>query len=144
MARVVACVPDLMDRSKVDAAARAAGVALQLVGQPSGLESALCDGADRGVGNMVDMVIVDLSRPGALDAVRELGGSIRTVGFGSHVDRELLSAGREAGCETVMARSAFFSRLSDLFGQLAPDPDDQPGAAISSSEVIGPENVGGS
>jgi hypothetical protein len=40
--------------------------------------------------------------------------AVPTVGFGSHVDRELLEAARAAGCDQVLARSAFFSRLQQI------------------------------
>lgn len=156
--RVVACVPDLMDRSKLEAAARTAEVALELVGQPSGLAVVVrgsragwepSEGRDSGGPGEApgaDLLILDLSRAGALDAIRALSGEVRTVGFGSHVDRELLSSAREAGCAQVMARSAFFGRLSDLLGGLRSGAGGvapaQASAAISSSEVIGSENIG--
>lgn len=117
-----------MDRSRVAAAARAAGVELVLVEAASGLAGAVASGAD--------LVIVDLSRSGVLDA---LGGltQMRTLGFGSHVDRELLGAAAAAGCGKVMARSAFFGRLEGLFGALegrgSSGGGAQPSAEISSS-----------
>jgi hypothetical protein len=39
---------------------------------------------------------------------------VRVVGFGSHVDRARLEAAREAGCDEVLARSAFFARLAGI------------------------------
>lgn len=112
-ARVVAFVPDLMDRSKLDAAARAHGVALDVVNRPSDLVGSVAGGTS--------LVIVDLSRPGVLDAVRELCGlveQVRILGFGSHVERDLLRSASETGCDQVMARSAFFTRLPSLLGGL--------------------------
>lgn len=139
-------MPDLMDRSKVEAAARAAGVTLELVGQPCRLATAVLaartDRAGQENRDGPDLVIVDLSRPGALDAVRELGGRARILGFGSHVDRSLLSDAREAGCDQVMARSAFFTRLAELLGGLGSGNADQARAATNSSDVIGSENIG--
>jgi hypothetical protein len=41
---------------------------------------------------------------------------VRTLGFGSHVDTATFDAARAAGCDQVMARSAFFSQLRDLLG----------------------------
>jgi hypothetical protein len=99
---VIAYVPDLMDRSKVAAAVPAT----VFVRDPGGLAA--------GVG---DVVVVDLSRPGVLAAVRAVaGGGARVIGFGSHVDRAVLDAAREAGCGEVLARSAFFARLGELLG----------------------------
>jgi hypothetical protein len=61
------------------------------------------------------VVVVDLSRPGVLDVVPALAGR-RVIGFGSHVDRGLLDQARSAGCTEVLARSAFFARLTELLG----------------------------
>ena len=93
---VAAFVPDLMDRSRLG------GRQITFVASPADL--AAVD---------ADVYVVDLSRPGVLDAVEALRGR-RVIGFGSHVDTDLLRAARAAGCETVLARSAFFPRLDDL------------------------------
>src|SRR3954464_1105782 len=97
---VLAYAPDLMDRSRVSAAGAGAAV----VGRPDGLTAAAVD----------DVVAVDVSRPGVLEALPSVRAR-RIIGFGSHVDRTVLEAARAAGCTEVLARSAFFSRLSDLF-----------------------------
>ena len=121
MTRVLAFVPDLMDRSKV---AAAGGDRVVFVATTTALAAALGPGApvdadagsDGGSGP-VDLVVVDLSRPGVLDALGRrtpLEPRPRVVGFGSHVDRDLLDAARSAGCDEVLARSAFFGRLGDL------------------------------
>lgn len=106
MSRVVACVPDLMDRSKVAAVAPGA----TFCRAPSDLVSAAAsEGAT--------LAVIDLSREGALQAVAELHqAGVATVGFGSHVSDALLDAAREAGCEQVLPRSIFFRRLADLLG----------------------------
>jgi hypothetical protein len=98
---IVAYVPDLMDRSKLTATV--AGVAF--VASPAEL-----------VASDAEVVVVDLSRPGVLDVLPELTGR-RVIGFGSHVDRELLDRARAAGCSEVLARSAFFARLNELLGE---------------------------
>jgi hypothetical protein len=97
---VRAFVPDLMDRSKVLAAAPGAVIA-----------ATPADLAGAGPG---DTVLVDLGRPGVLEALPALVATgARVIGFGSHVDRALLEAAHGAGCE-VLARSAFFARLPEL------------------------------
>ena len=96
---ITAYVPDLMDRSKVSAAA--AGV--RFAARPDQLADPAW---------AADLVVVDLGRPGVLDVLPSIGG--RVIGFGSHVDRELLDAARRAGCDQVLARSAFFARLPEL------------------------------
>jgi hypothetical protein len=95
---VFAFVPDLMDRSRL------AGLDVTFVAAPDGLTAA---GPD-------DLVVVDLSRPGVLGALAGLDSGPRTIGFGSHVDRELLDAARAVGCAEVMARSEFFRRAREL------------------------------
>jgi hypothetical protein len=95
---VFAFVPDLMDRSRLT------GLDVTFVTGPDELAAA-------GAG---DVVVVDLSRPGVLDALSALDSSARTIGFGSHVDTELLDAARAAGCDEVMARSEFFRRAREL------------------------------
>jgi hypothetical protein len=108
MNTIVAYVPDLMDRSKVQAAG---GGAVRFISSPAALAEAASDAAVR-------LAIVDLSRPGALDALPLLAAvGVRTIGFGSHVDHELLDAARTAGCDEVLPRSAFFRRLEGLLGQ---------------------------
>ena len=99
---IIAYVPDLMDRSRLTAA----GIDVQFVATPPALAAAAAEAG-------ADVVIVDLSRPGVLDVLPQLTG-VRVVGFGSHVDRDLLGRAREAGCTEVLARSVFFSRLDEL------------------------------
>jgi hypothetical protein len=91
---VVAYAPDLMDRSRI--AAAVPGVVF--VRSPDALAS-----------TPARLVLLDLSRPGALDALPTVAG--RVVGFGSHVDDELLAAARAAGCDEVLPRSRFFRQL---------------------------------
>ena len=102
MSRVVAYVPDLMDRSRVSAVGD-----VTFVADPSRL-------AERAAEEGAEVVVVDLTRPGALEAVA--GVEARVVGFANHTERELMDAARAAGCDTVLARSAFFARLGELLG----------------------------
>jgi hypothetical protein len=100
---VVAYVPDLMDRSKV---AEAAAAEVRFVRRPEELAAAAAT---------ADLVVVDLGRPGVLDALVEVAAlGVRVIGFGSHVDRDVLDEARAAGCSQVLARSAFFGQLATL------------------------------
>jgi hypothetical protein len=93
--------PDLMDRSKIVAAAPA---------------SVVVPRAEQLTAGAGDTVVLDLARPGAIAAAGPLvAAGARVVGFASHVDRDGLDAARAAGCE-VYARSAFFSRVAALVG----------------------------
>jgi hypothetical protein len=93
---VAAYVPDLMDRSKL------ARADVRFARSPADL-----------VDMEADVFVVDLSRPGVLEVLPALEGR-RVVGFGSHVDVELLEAARVAGCAEVLPRSKFFARAAEL------------------------------
>lgn len=93
--RVVAVVPDLMDRSRL--AAPGCDVTHVTAGQ---LRSAVEAGG-------VDLVVVDLSRPGILEQASDLSAPV--VGFLPHVDEALLTRAGAEGIE-AMARSLFFRR----------------------------------
>jgi len=101
--RIAAYVPDLMDRSKVAAAGD-----VTFVSSAAALADVAAD---------ADVVVVDLMRPGVLEALPTL--STRVIGFARHTEPALMAAAKAAGCDVVLARSAFFSRLDDL---LAGDP----------------------
>lgn len=99
----VAFAPDLLDRSKFAKVAD-----LQHVTNPAAIDAI----GDLGPG---DVVAVDLSRTGALEAGTRAAARGATVyGFASHVDTETLTAAK-AGGVIAMARSAFFGRLDELF-----------------------------
>jgi hypothetical protein len=98
---IVAFVPDLMDRSKV---AAAAPEPVQFVNLAELNE----------VAASANIVVLDLTRPGALEAVSRIPDGVRTIGFGSHVDRGTLDAARAAGCSVVVTRSEFFERVGEL------------------------------
>jgi len=88
-----------MDRSRISAAAPAAA----FVSTPAALGDA-----------DADLVVVDLSRHGVLEALPSI--TARTIGFASHVDRGTIDAARAAGCDEVLARSEFFRRAAELLG----------------------------
>jgi hypothetical protein len=97
-AHVVAYVPDLMDRSKVAAAAPDTA----FVSTPQALADV-----------DADIYVVDLTRPGTVDVLATLGGR-RVLGFASHVDRDTLSAAGEQPGVEAYRRSEFFARLGEL------------------------------
>lgn len=97
MSGVAAYVPDLMDRSRIEAAVpgvRFVTTPEELVAAPEAL------------------VVVDLARAGVLDRLASVPG--RVVGFGAHVDQPLLEAASLAGCDLVLPRSKFFRELATL------------------------------
>jgi hypothetical protein len=107
---VVAHVPDLMDRSKLTSRD---DIDVTFVRHPAELAATAQELA-------AALVIVDLSRPGVLDALAAGDLPGRVIGFGSHVDRDLLDSARGSGSVEVMPRSQFFGRLDAVFA--APPP----------------------
>ncbi len=104
MSRIVAYVPDLMDRSKV----AAAGDCI-FVSRPGDL-AALSPSAD--------VVVVDLTRPGVVEVLPDLQG--RVIGFANHTSRDVMEAARAAGCAEVLPRSDFFARINELLSPSQP------------------------
>ena len=101
--RVVAFVPDLMDRSRLSA---------------PGVEVAFVDDPEELADTHADLVVVDLARPGAIEA---LGAAARTtVGFVAHIDESTMAAALAAGCDEVLPRSRFFRRFAELVADLGP------------------------
>ena len=100
--RVLAVVPDLMDRSRLagtpDVEVRFAGPGVLGAVDPTS----------------VALVVVAVSRPGALAALAEATVAVPLVGFGPHVEDERLAAAMAAGCTRVLARSKFFARWPDV------------------------------
>ena len=101
--RVVAFVPDLMDRSRMSAP----GVEVTFVDDPEGLADA-----------HADLVVVDLARPGVIESLGAVAGP--TVGFVAHIDEATMAAALAAGCDEVLARSRFFGRFAELVAGLGP------------------------
>lgn len=100
---IVAYTPDLMDRSRITSAVGAGAVRFVATAD------ALVGLAD------ADVVVVDLGRRGALDALAAIVASgVRVVAFGSHVDHALLDAARAAGVDEVLPRSRFFATAAEL------------------------------
>ena len=93
--KVVAYVPDLMDRSKVAAAA------------PDAIFVAR---ADELASVDADLVVLDLTRPGALDVIPRV--QARTVGFCRHTMVDVIAAAEAAGCDRVLVRSKFFADVA--------------------------------
>ncbi len=112
MRKIVAYVPDLMDRSKVAAAGD-----VTFVARPADL-------ADTATASGADLVVVDVTRPGVVDALPQI--PVRVLGFSKHTNREAIEAARAAGADQVLARSAFFARLDEL---LAGSVRQRPGGA---------------
>lgn len=115
---ILAAVEDLIFLSKIRQTAQMVGVEVDAV--------SLDKVQDRLAKSVVPVVIFDLNnRSGsAVEVVRALKAQaatnhIKLVGFLSHVQADLAAAAREAGCDVVMARSAFSQQLPQLLRRLA-------------------------
>ena len=94
--KIAALVSDLMDRSRISAAAPDT----EFLTTPS-------NAADAGV------VVVDLARfADSLIAVRAAAPTARIVAYGSHVDDAVLDRARAEGADLVLPRSRFFRDLA--------------------------------
>ena len=105
--RVLAAVEDLLFRSKISETAETLGIEARFPRNRRKVVEAIRESPP-------DLLVLDLNsaRFEPLDLLRtiksdEVGRQTPTVGFLSHVQRDLAIAAKEAGCDRVMARSAF-------------------------------------
>ena len=111
--RLLAVVSDLFFSVKIGDAAKRAGMHVEFVKD----EAALLEKAQASPA----VIIFDLNMNGVqplkmitkLKATPELKG-ISLIGFVSHVQGELKQQAHEAGCDIVMARSAFSQNLPQI------------------------------
>jgi PleD family two-component response regulator len=113
---ILAVLDDLMFTSKIKTAAGQIGVAVSFARS-----------ADAALGQMrsttPSLVILDLNNTrtdplGLVSSMKQdpvLAG-VRTVGYVSHVQTDVIDAARRAGVSEVLARSAFSQRLAEILG----------------------------
>ena len=125
--RVLAAVEDLMFRSKISETASTLGVEAAFPRNPRKLLEALRESPP-------DLLVLDLNsaRFEPLSLLRtvksdESTQNVTTVGFLSHVQKDLAVAAREAGCDRVVARSAFTRDLPRILAGRTPDTIDEAG-----------------
>jgi len=100
--KVVALTPDLGDRGRIESLLPEADVTF--VGA-----AALLPGAATGA----DVVLVDLTRAGAVDVLDEVVAlGVRVVAYGPHVDTALLAAATAAGAEAVPRSRLFTGKVA--------------------------------
>ena len=120
---ILAAVDDLLFSSKIRATAKQLGIDIHFARTPDEILTqarALKPG----------LAIFDLNsgktNPVATIAALKADpqvGAVRTIGFASHVHRELIAAAKQAGADEVMPRSAFAGRLADILQSGANGPD---------------------
>jgi CheY-like chemotaxis protein len=111
---ILAVVDDLMFSSKIKTTANQLGVPLVFARSSAAALAEMRKSAP-------SLVIFDLNNPrtdplgtvAAMHADPALAG-IRTVGYVSHVDTDVINAARQAGVTEVLARSAFTTQLADI------------------------------
>jgi CheY-like chemotaxis protein len=115
---VLVIISDLIFRSKIDEAARHAGVPLRVAKSPEQL--------DRHIGNIMPaVVLMDLEMEG-LDMAAMLSrlranaeaAKVPVIGFAGHTNVEVIHAARAHGVQ-VMARSAFVAQLPGMMERIA-------------------------
>lgn len=117
-ATVVALVDDLFFLAKIRETAKVIGVKVVTCDTRRGA-AAIAEAEPAGI--FLDLNCRSLP---AVDWIRTLKADpatqgIRITGFVSHVQEQLISDARAAGCDQVMARSAFTQQLPNLLRRLA-------------------------
>ena len=125
--RVLAAVEDLLFRSKISETASSLGIEATFPRSPRRLLEAIQDSPP-------DLLVLDLNSARfepltLLESVRsdEATRDVPTVGFLSHVQKDLAIAAREAGCDRVVARSAFTRDLPRILAGRTPNTIDEAG-----------------
>jgi len=121
---ILGVIDDLMFSSRVDVAARGAGVGFRKIGSLAEARQA-AEEADA-AGGRIALVLIDLGwRSGdALALIRELRAEpalteTPLIAFGSHVQAERLDSARQAGCEMALPNSALAARLPEILAGCA-------------------------
>jgi PleD family two-component response regulator len=126
--RVLAAVEDLLFKSKISETASQLGVEASFPRNPKKLLEAVRE-------SQPDLLVLDLNSArfeplSLLGDVKsdEATRDVTTIGFLSHVQKDLAVAAREAGCDRVVARSAFTKNLPEILaGGRTPDTLDEAG-----------------
>jgi CheY-like chemotaxis protein len=115
--RVLAAVEDLLFKSKISETAETLGVEVRFPRSPKKLLETLRESPP-------ELLVLDLNsaRFEPLTLLRTIKSDdatkdVPTVGFLSHVQKGLAVAAREAGCDQVMARSAFTKDLPKILSE---------------------------
>ncbi len=123
--RVLAAVEDLLFRSKISETASHLDIEASFPRNPEKLLAAVRESPP-------DLLILDLNSArfeplALLRSVKSETENVTTVGFLSHVQKDLAVAAREAGCDRVVARSAFTKNLPEILAGRTPDTVDEAG-----------------
>lgn len=115
---VLAVISDLLFRSKIDDAARRAGVPLRVAKSVEQLDRHLASATPAVV--LMDLEMEGLDGPAMLARLRATpaAANVPVIGFAGHTNVEVIHAARADGVQ-VMARSAFVAQLPALMDHIA-------------------------
>ena len=115
---VLVIISDLLFRSKIDDAARRAGVPLRVAKSVEQLDRHLANAAPAVV--LMDLEMEGLDSAAMLDRLRANQGTtnVPVIGFAGHTNVEVIHAARANGVQ-VMARSAFVAQLPAMMERIA-------------------------
>ena len=107
MARLTLLCPDLLFGSRLESALAAGGHEVERVASAD---------AARAAAGQSDLLIVDLTveEPDGTALVESLGGSVRTLGFYSHVEQDVRTRAEAAGFDRVVPRSRMAREAATL------------------------------
>jgi DNA-binding NtrC family response regulator len=109
---------DLMGASRIEGAARLAGVEFRMVG---GVD----DAAAACAAQRVKLVLVDLATPGLdvaalVERMRKRSGNVPAIiAYGPHVHEAVLDAAKTAGCDRVLSRGQFMAQADTIVAHCA-------------------------
>jgi len=111
---ILAVLDDLMFTSKIKTAATQLGVAVTFARSKDAALVAMRTGAPTLV--ILDLNNLHVDPLGIVAAMKQDSAlaSIRTLGYASHVQTDVIDAARQAGVGEVLARSAFTTQLGEI------------------------------
>lgn len=109
---------DLMGGSRIEGAARFAGVDFRMLGSADAAIE-FCT-ATRVPLVMVDLTLASVDVAALVSKLKSLsGGGPTIVAYGPHVHEAKLAAAQAAGCDAVMARGQFLSNVDAIIDRYA-------------------------
>ena len=100
-----------MFTSRLEGAAKAQGVDLSVVANPTALPDKITADCKLAV---IDLSLDGLNLPAAVRGIRAGAPTARIIAYGPHVDEALLADAEEAGCDEVLTRGQFNKQHGEL------------------------------
>lgn len=119
---VLAVLSDLLFRSKIDEVARRLGLTLRVARSKEQLERHLATVSPSVA--LVDLEESALDPSETIRRLKSLADPPRIIAFAGHTNVDAIRAGRDAGADAVLARSAFTAQLPRLLGEALPAASD--------------------